>query len=468
MIVEDELEKLFAKRSDHITPGLARMNLALSNLDWHKRIPPTFLIGGTNGKGTTASCLWILLSALFEKVGLYTSPHIKNFHERIQLSHKTLNDGQLVGELGFISKLLDVDLYQQLSFFELTTLLALHIFLQEEVSCQVLEVGLGGRLDATNAIDPIISCVTSVDFDHMQWLGNTLGSIANEKLGIARPKKPLFWLEDLALTEQKGLLAKLSEVENQGVDLFCQERDFLVLDNRIKLMLPSTPLLELEVPNHLERGKYFKQNLAGACAMFWWMLHHDKLGFQFENKLDAFYQGWSKLRSLEKVKLPNSMLARGQTATVKCHDSEPFLYLDVAHNPAAIKHLVNKLSEQNKKPSAIACSFLGDKDYHSMLASFADWQVPVYSFVLPSARSLSFEDLMKLTGDRTFADFSSLWQELHSLNFSAQAPLLICGSFVAVGECMKYLRLKNERGWDLVGKCPICSVGTSFSTPLRI
>ena len=175
--------------SEGYKPGLGRM-LAFDSLLGHpSKAFRTIHIAGTNGKGSTSCMLSSLLMECGYRVGLYTSPHIEDFRERIRV------DGEMVPRewvFDFLKRE-DVSSFMEeasLSFFEITTGMALEYFKEREVDIAVIETGLGGRLDSTNILTPILSVITSIAFDHMAYLGNTLGSIASEKAGILKPHVP--------------------------------------------------------------------------------------------------------------------------------------------------------------------------------------------------------------------------------------------------------------------------------------
>ena len=148
---------------------------------------PIILVGGTNGKGSTCAFIESILNESNLKVGCYTSPHFINFNERIRINKNEASDNKIVDALNYLENKRE---NISLTYFELTTLAAVEVFIKERVDIAILEVGLGGRLDAVNIFNPIISIITSVSLDHQNYLGDTIEAIAHEKAGIFRPKKP--------------------------------------------------------------------------------------------------------------------------------------------------------------------------------------------------------------------------------------------------------------------------------------
>src|SRR5271154_939636 len=170
---------------------LAHMRVLLEALDHPERKFPSVLIAGTNGKGSTAATLASILHASGLKTGLYTSPHLIRINERIRVNGQEITDDEfarLHGEVdGAAEKLVERgNLPWHPSFFEMMTTIAFEHFAREKVEIAVLEVGMGGRLDATNVVEPRVSVITDISLDHQKFLGNTVGEIAREKVGIIR------------------------------------------------------------------------------------------------------------------------------------------------------------------------------------------------------------------------------------------------------------------------------------------
>src|ERR1700730_11532994 len=171
---------------------LANMRVLLQGIDHPERRFPSVLIAGTNGKGSTAATLASILRASGLKTALYTSPHLVRINERIQVNGKNITDdefGSLHAEVDRVAEGLVERgaLPWHPSFFEMMTAIAFEHFARERVDLAVLEVGMGGRLDATNVVDPRVSVIADISLDHQKFLGDTVGEIAREKMGIIRP-----------------------------------------------------------------------------------------------------------------------------------------------------------------------------------------------------------------------------------------------------------------------------------------
>ena len=171
---------------------LAHMRVLLKAMDHPEHAFPAVLIAGTNGKGSTAATLASILRASGLKTGLYTSPHLIRLNERIRVNGEQISDDDFAGRHGEVDQLADRLVAREAlpwhpSFFEMMTAIAFAHFARERVEIAVLEVGMGGRLDATNVVDPLVSVIADISLDHQKFLGNTVGEIAREKVGIIRP-----------------------------------------------------------------------------------------------------------------------------------------------------------------------------------------------------------------------------------------------------------------------------------------
>ena len=185
---------------------------------------PAVLIAGTNGKGSTAVLVENALAAQGHVVGLYTSPHLVHFTERIRLGGQEISREVVVD---LVAKIRAAAPPEQtgLTFFEITTVLALLAFAQAGMAVAVLEVGLGGRLDATNVVDPVVSAITSIGLDHQEWLGSSEAEIAIEKAGVFRPQRPTVLANGLSLEARDSLERRGAELGAQLLRPFARSRN---------------------------------------------------------------------------------------------------------------------------------------------------------------------------------------------------------------------------------------------------
>lgn len=218
---ETVLERLSRLHPKLIDLSLGRMQRLLAALGHPERhLPPVLHVAGTNGKGSTCALARAIIEAAGLSVHVYTSPHLVQFHERIRLA------GTLVGEAQLYTTLLEVEAAnagQPITFFEITTACALLLFARMPADAAILEVGLGGRLDATNVVArPAATAVTSISFDHMDWLGETLGAIAHEKCGILRAGVPAI----VGAQAAEARTTILAEADRAGAQLLLRGRDW--------------------------------------------------------------------------------------------------------------------------------------------------------------------------------------------------------------------------------------------------
>ncbi len=186
---QQSLEYLFGLQKHGIKFGLNCTENMLAKIgNPHERLR-CIHVGGTNGKGSTSAMLSRILREHGYRVGLYTSPHLVRFTERFRINDEEVSEARMVRVFDEIARTLDHR--EEPTFFEMVTAMAFHYFAQEEVDWAIIEVGMGGRLDATNVITPQVSIITNISFDHQEFLGNTLGAIAREKAGIIKEGVPL-------------------------------------------------------------------------------------------------------------------------------------------------------------------------------------------------------------------------------------------------------------------------------------
>jgi dihydrofolate synthase/folylpolyglutamate synthase len=217
----DPLAWLYARQSA-VTLGLERIRALLARLGQPEEAYPAVLVGGTNGKGSVARALAAILEEAGLRVGLYTSPHLARFSERVQVQGIPIPEEKLLALLEEVRPHAEA---LGASFFEVATALALLHFAREGVELAVLEVGLGGRLDATNAAEPVLSVVTNIGHDHLEVLGPTLKDVAQEKAGIFRKGVPA-----LTAARGEGLAALKAEARARETPLWVLGEDFGVGD----------------------------------------------------------------------------------------------------------------------------------------------------------------------------------------------------------------------------------------------
>ena len=288
----------------------------------------TIHIAGTNGKGSCSHTLAAILQSQGYKVGLYTSPHLVDFRERIRVNGECVPEQYVID---FVEE--NRAFFEPLhpSFFELTTAMALKYFAEQEVDYAVIEVGLGGRLDCTNIITPILSIITNISFDHTQFLGNTLAEIAGEKAGIIKPGVPVVIGE--YLPETRPVFENKAKAENAPI-LFAQDFDVTRLENSE----PSDMDMEL-------KGSYQERNKKTILTA----LHilRQKLAISDE----AIREGFAHVCELTGL--------RGRWE--KLNDA-PLTICDTGHNLAGWSYLAPQINSVKAETKHIVFGMVDDKD----------------------------------------------------------------------------------------------------------
>ncbi len=286
----------------------------------------TIHVAGTNGKGSTCHLIASALQEAGYKVGLYTSPHLKDFRERIKINGKMCEKEFVVD---FVEQHKDFFSKEQLSFFEMTVGMAFQYFKEQQVDIAVIETGLGGRLDSTNIIKPIITAITNIDKDHTAILGNTFVKIATEKAGIIKEHTPI------VIGEQKGFLKSRFQENAAKKNAFIH-----FIDHRSK-----------SIPTDL-KGTYQKANTRLAKKVLEIVVERNKISVTPENINNGF---------LNVVK--NTGL-RGRYEIVKL---EPKTILDTAHNVAGISQLFKQILKEPYERLHIVMGMVNDKDVSKVL-----------------------------------------------------------------------------------------------------
>lgn len=379
------LEDLYSKKSTDIKLGLDRLESAYKLLGTPAYNVPTVLVAGTNGKGSTSSYLYMLLQANQNSLGLYTSPHLIHFSERIQTSHQAIDDSQLVGYLQEIQTIL-ADVWGDLTFFEITTLLALYAFEKTQTSLNILEVGMGGRLDATNITDPLLSIITSIGLDHCEYLGDSVFDILREKQAVARDSKTLIAGK---LTDE--LLRQLRKYcINTSVNLLNLGDSFKL--NSVRNIYTSQMKREYGLPVFLEDKPYYlKHNFCLALAAYE-QLYVQGVIFEPVDRALSFLNS-------SVVAQPPALKARFEKQQIDTFNPAGEITLDCSHNLDGITELCQHVASQSlgssrERKTFLALSLLKDKDIDNALLKTSQ----VFDYIAffpsgPSCRRVGEQDL---------------------------------------------------------------------------
>ena len=397
---------------------LDRVHRLLAALDHpERRIPPVIHIAGTNGKGSTQAMIRAGLEQAGLKVHAYTSPHLARFHERIRIAGDLISEPQLAA---LLDECVTANGSDPITFFEITTCAAFLAFSRTPADWTLLEVGLGGRLDATNVIEtPRLTIITPVSLDHQQYLGDTVTAIAGEKAGILKRLVPCV----VGPQSEDGLAAIEARAARLGAPLLVYGQHWHVAEDRGRMIYQDdTGLLDLPLPNL--PGPHQIQNAGAALAA----LRH--LGFDAEACEAAVTQAvW-----------PARMQRLRQGPLVEAAPQAE-LWLDGGHNPAGGEALAATLARMPKRPTHLICGMLNTKDiggYLRPLARHADSltavSIPGEMNTLPAEETQAAALAAGLAA--TTAD--SVLDAVRRISASdPQARILICGSLYLAGQVLR-------------------------------
>jgi dihydrofolate synthase/folylpolyglutamate synthase len=440
---QEELKLLYAKRPQVIKPGLERIKKALPYLGGVDKRVPVVIIGGTNGKGTTAGFLWQMLSSAGLTVGLFTSPHLINFSERFCVTGVKTSDDELIAKLQILKKKIPPDIYEDLSFFEVNTLLALQIFSDANTDLNVLEVGLGGRWDSTNACDAELAVITSIGMDHMEFLGNSLEAIAAEKAGIMRSGRSCLWSGAHGTPADKVIRAKALETPAW---LYIVDDDYGITPNRKFFYRTNSQPNKFELPSRFwELPKYLRANFVTALAAYCYLFTEKIINSRnpaFTGKADRIAD-----RVLNgNAETPPGLRGRFEFLKLK----KPLggfstLLLDACHNVDGATTFAEALREryssgQLVEPLPALVSILKDKQHAEILDVLRQVCSPVILFPNNSERTWQKEDIAERHRDLIFArDFQDAVVCLKTEPRDAEKmkPLVVCGSVHVMGQVLQ-------------------------------
>lgn len=386
----------------------------------HEQLPPVVHIAGTNGKGSTLAMIRAGLEAAEKRVHAYTSPHLARFHERIRLA------GALIGETELSQRL--EDCYQTngadpITYFEITTCAALKAMAECPADFTLLEVGLGGRLDATNVIaKPKLSIITPISIDHQQFLGDTLPEIAAEKAGIIKPGVPVI----IGPQQEAALEVIEAHAQQLRAPMQVYGQHWHVSEERGRLIFQDEcGLLDLPLPNL--PGAHQIQNAGTALAA----LRHLELQESACEAAITQAQWPARLQRLREGPLP--ALAPGAE-----------LWLDGGHNPAAGDALAQFLASLPKRPTYLICGMLNTKDISGYLSPLRAVSETLFSVSIPNeVNTLSADDTARNAAAVGFDAHSAQTVDAALHAISVQAPharIVICGSLYLAGMILRQNR----------------------------
>jgi dihydrofolate synthase/folylpolyglutamate synthase len=403
--------------------GLDRVRAVADRLDFRPPPGSVFLIAGTNGKGSVVNTLHQVCHEQGVVTGTYTSPHLSRYNERVCIAGSPVDDAQFVAAFDAIEA---VRGELPLTYFEYGTLAAFWILSRAAVDVWIIEVGLGGRLDATNIIEPDFSLITTIDFDHQTFLGNTLAAIATEKAGILRAAGQGFF------GDNEVPLAISSKAEDLELALQRQghEFGFVIAADGWAFYSHSVQLQDLPLPPGNPRVQLQNQSLALAALAAW--------------RPDLLVDRPAVQRALQQA-IPEGRFQRHNTSDAGGISKSLEWVLDVGHNPQALSALSASVAALSPKPTTAVLGMLADKDVAAVVSRFGSlvnlWVVTdVGSQRGQSAQSLAAK--LSMLGVRPVIEPEIEQALLHAIAATPEdGRILVFGSFFVVGPAMQWLGL---------------------------
>lgn len=385
--------------------GLDRIKMVAARLGLLSFDAKVITVAGTNGKGSTVKALEAIYQQAGFRVASYTSPHLISFNERIRINSIPVSD-KLICDAFQQIELRQLD--TELTYFEMATLAAFYIFKQVALDVIILEVGLGGRLDATNIICPDVAIITGIDYDHQEFLGSTLEDIGYEKAGIFRPNIPCVYADD----NPPGSVLNYARTIGCKFLRYNKDYSFTALDGTYTVKLPNNDVIKTIQPK-----LHIKSVAAAIVALF-----------ELQNDLPV------TSKDIQQATNGLSLLGRKSV-----YESEVITVLDVAHNEQAVRQLASDI-QNNTKGRVVYAVFgaLKDKNVASLLHSMEHIVDRWFPCELPSNRACTSADLSRIfdnaLGVRTKIYESPILAYNGALDNAKPGDMIVVyGSFVTVG-----------------------------------
>ena len=406
-------KSLFALTAKGIKYDLDRIRAAAKQIGNPHDSYPSIHVAGTNGKGSTCAFIERILRSAGYSTGLFTSPHIVRFEERFRINGKPVKESEWVDSYFQVKEIVEAC---QLTFFEATMLMAGVLFKQHQIDYGIFETGLGGRLDATNILHPIVTVVTNIALDHADYLGSTLIEVAREKLGIVKKGVPLVAAEPSVRNIRDEMLVTCKEK--------CSECTFV---------------------NSSGAGYVF--NSETGVADF---LHE---GMSYSMKMAGEYQVINAKCAIEAVhrcgeKISENVIRKGiGETTLRCRfdkyviGDKTFIF-DVAHNPDAVEQLCITLKKTF--PSEKICFVTGimkDKNFSAMLSEYDKIALHIICTKPSTERAASAELLFAALKSDKKSKCSDIGTAIASVKKRPEKIICVTGSFYTVGEALTFLQL---------------------------
>ena len=419
MNLEQALEKLYSLHQFGVKLGLEKPKKLFEFIGNPQNDLKCVHIAGSNAKGSVASFISSILIEDGFKVGLYTSPHFVKFNERIRINGVMIEDEYIAK---FINEMNDYIDENEPTFFELTTAMAFKYFKEKEVDFAVIETGLGGRLDATNVIDPIVSVITTISLEHTNILGNKLEQIAYEKGEIIKKKRKAI-VGLLPPEAEKVIVKKASSVQAELFKL----KDFVSIKNdHIRLALSSGQI------------NIYKTPLVG-----FYQLKNAALAVLTVDQSIKLSDTNSIFRGIDRV-LQNS----GLQGRYEIYHESPRVIFDSSHNEEGITNFISEFKNElhNYEKKEIIFGVMKDKDIRKMLVQFDKHFDKIYVTTFDYERAATIEQITKIAGEIGIKTEPILEPHLYIRNFIKESQnkcLIILGSIYLLGDIKT--KLLNEK-----------------------
>jgi dihydrofolate synthase/folylpolyglutamate synthase len=417
--LSDWLEYQQGLNSKEIDLNLTRVEEVYNALNITLPKDNIFLVGGTNGKGTTVALLEDILIQKDLKTGVYTSPHLINYNERVCVDKNPLSDKELVNSFEQIEQFRGT---VPLTYFEFGTLAAFHLLAMHECDAWIIEVGLGGRLDATNIIQSDVSIITNIDLDHQEFLGDSIEEIAYEKAGIAKSNKPMIYGDTVAVP--------IIEKQANLVDakLVVRDREFSIQKeaNQFSWAGVEHTIKAIKIPEHWAQGEI--NNLATSLAAI-------------ESYNSSLLPTTEMLNNILK-----DFFIPGRFELIK---SGTNWVLDVAHNPAAAKNFRERLSTLNiKQNNTMIFSMMKDKNLDLFINVFKDIISDWIVCKMNTERSYTTLELEKKLAGLGVDNIKVMESTEEAFKYVENLEpisdnIIVSGSFELVGPAKQYLSEKR-------------------------
>jgi dihydrofolate synthase / folylpolyglutamate synthase len=381
----------------------------------------TIHIAGTNGKGSTSHMLAAVLQQAGYKTGLYTSPHLKDFRERIKINGQMISKDFVVE---FVANTKNLSETIEPSFFELTVAMAFDYFAKQQVDIAIIETGLGGRLDSTNIITPLLSVITNIGYDHMNILGNTLTEIATEKAGITKPNIPVVIGE--YLTETKNIFINTATTCNAPIYFVQDEYVVSNIKATAKALHCSVTNIKHAITENFTldlNGLYQTKNLCTVLCSLGIIMQQD---FTIKNED-------------EKIALANTKKITGLHGRWDVIAQHPTIVLDVAHNEDGMQQVINQLKDDSYT----------QVNFHFVVGMVKDKEVSKVLSLLPTSANYYFTNahipraMPAIELQNKAAEFNLKGNCFDDVNKAISAAkqnalatdiIIVCGSVFLVGE----------------------------------